>query len=274
MSVKFKWWDEYLKVKIRMHRAVAEFSPFIYILLITGAEWTVTTVPNWGFFFHGVIMFILFGHAAFLYPKDKKSSYLFMAISLVPLIRIISLYAPLSEFYFLQWFPIVAIPLFFGSVLLILFQHLNEQDIGFVLKLRQVPLQLAICFTGIPFGYIEYFILKPNPLIVELSFRSLIAPIMIMLVCTGFVEELVFRGIIQHNAIGYFNPGLGIFFTTVLFAVMHIGNLSLLDVVFVFLIGYFYAYSLRLTGSIIGVSISHGLTNIVSFLIMPLLWVI
>jgi len=59
-----------------------------------------------------------------------------------------------------------------------------------------------------------------------------------MLVYTGFLEELIFRGIIQHNAIKYFKPGIGIFFVTLLFAVMHIGNLSFLDVAFLFFIGY------------------------------------
>ena len=252
-----------------------KFLPFVYLFPIVAAELITSLVdPRWGLFFHGVIMFTLFGHAAFLYPAKKNSSYLLMSIALAPLLRIISLYAPLSEFYFLQWFPILSIPIFFSAFLLISFQHLNEHDIGLVLKLRQIPLQLAISCTGIPFGVIEYFILKPSPLIDELSFRSLLAPIIIMITCTGFTEELVFRGIIQHNAIKYFTPGIGIFFATLLFAVMHIGNLSWLDVVYVFIIGYFYAYSLRFTGSIVGISISHGLTNVVLFLLMPLLWVL
>jgi len=197
-----------------------------------------------------------------------------MSIALAPLIRIISLCAPLSRFYFLQWFLILSIPLFFAAILMISFQHLNEQDIGLVLKLRQFRLQLAIIFIGIPFGCAEYLILKPNPLILELSFRSLFAPVVIMLVCTGFTEELLFRGIIQHNAIKCFNSGLGIFFASVIFAVMHIGNFSLLDVVFVFLVGYFYGYAVKFTGSIIAVSISHGLTNVVLFLLMPVLWAV
>ena len=252
-----------------------KLSPFIYLLLITAAELITAFInPKWGLFCHGVILFTLAGHAAFLYPTEENSSYFLMSIALAPLIRIISLYAPLSKFYFLQWFLILSIPIFFAAILMILFQHLNEQDIGLVLKLKQFRLQLAIICTGIPFGFIEYFILKPNPLVVELSFRSLFAPIVIMLVCTGFTEELIFRGIIQHNAIKYFNPGLGIFFTSVLFAVMHIGNLSLLDVVFVFFIGYFYGYMVKFTGSIIAVSISHGLANIVLFLLMPVLWAV
>lgn len=257
-----------------MLRALVKFFPFIYILFIAAAELITSFLDiSCGFFCHAVIMFALVGHAVFLYPAEKNSSYLLMSIALAPLIRIISLYAPLSSFKILQWFPILSISIFLATLILIFFQHLNEQDIGLVLKLRQIPAQLAISCTGIPFGYIEYSILKHDPLVEELSFWSLITPVMIMLICTGFMEELIFRGIIQHNAIKYFsfNQGLGLFFGTLLFAVMHIGNFSLLDVVFVFLIGYFYAYAVKFTGSIIGVSISHGLTNIVLFLLMPLL---
>ncbi|MCD5401969.1 CPBP family intramembrane metalloprotease [candidate division NPL-UPA2 bacterium] len=257
--------------KSETKNALAKLSPFIYLLLITAAELLVIYNPNWGLFLHGIIMFTLFGHASFLYPDDKTSSYLFMAIALAPLIRIVSLFAPLAGFHFLYWFVVLSIPLFFASFLLISFQHLDERDVGLVLEPRQIPLQLAIVLTGIPFGYIEYFILTPHPLILDLSFRSLFVPSIIMLVCTGLMEELIFRGIIQHNAIRYFNPGIGIFFTSVLFAIMHIGNWSVLNVIFVFFLGYFWGYCMRFTGSIIGISISHGVTNILLFLIMPLL---
>ncbi|PXF51122.1 MAG: CPBP family intramembrane metalloprotease [Candidatus Methanophagaceae archaeon] len=248
---------------------------FIYLFLITAAEGiTALLKSDWGLFCHGLLLFTLLGHAAFSYPTDKNSSHLLTSLALVPLIRILTLYAPLYLFHFVQWFFLLSIPLFFASAILIFSQHLNEKDVGLVLKLRQIPSQLAISFTGVPFGVVEYLILEPGPLLEELSFRSLFAPVVIFMVCTGFIEELLFRGIIQHNATKYFSPArhTGILFTTTLFAVMHIGNLSPLDVVFVFLIGCFYAYIKEFTGSIIGVSISHGMTNVVLFLLMPLLW--
>lgn len=246
--------------------------PLSYLGLITAAELVTSLVnPNWGLLCHGVILFMLFGHAAFLFPGKKRSSYFLTSIALAPLIRIVSLYAPLSKFYFLQWFLILSIPLFVSAYLLILVQDLNERDIGLVFRVRELPLQGAIGSTGLLFGYVEYLILKPNPLVGEFSLRALIAPILIMVVYTGFMEELIFRGIIQHNALEYFNSHLGILYPTILFTVMHIGNLSLPDILLVFLIGYFYASAVRFTGSLIGVSISHGLTNILLFLLMPLL---
>ena len=249
-----------------------KFIPFIYILLIALAELLIGYYRvGEGLALHVIILFALFTHAAFLHREDKEKANLIMAMALAPLIRIVSLYAPLSTFHFVQWFMVLSFPLLCGMFLMIFFQHLPAQAVGLVFRLKQLPVQAAIASTGLLFGVVEYLILRPQPMIPELSFRSLAAPILIMLVYTGFLEELIFRGIIQHNAITYFKPGIGIFFVTLLFAVMHIGNLSFPDVVFVFFIGYFYGYAVRFTGSIIGVSISHGLTNIILFLLMPLL---
>ena len=253
----------------------SKFLPFVYILLIALAELLIGYYRvGTGLALHIIILFALFTHAAFYQRVDKEKAYLLTAIALAPLIRIVSLYAPLSSFHFVQWFMVLSFPLLCGAFLMIFFQHLPAQAVGLVFKLKQLRVQAAIASTGLLFGVGEYLILRPQPMIPELSFRSLAAPILIMLVYTGFLEELIFRGIIQHNAVTYFNPRLGIIFTAILFAVMHIGNQSLLDTVFVFFIGYFYGYAVRFTGSIIGVSISHGLTNIVLFLVMPLIWTI
>ena len=111
-----------------MLRALAKFFPFIYIPFTAAAELITFFLDiSCGFFCHAVIMFALAGHAVFLYPAEKNSSYLLMSIALAPLIRIISLYAPLSSFNFLQRFTILIIPIFFAALVLISFQHLNEQ---------------------------------------------------------------------------------------------------------------------------------------------------
>ena len=261
--------------KIRFRFQPASCQPFIYVILITLAELLIAHYhTGMGLALHTAILFALFTHAAFSHHKEKEKAHLLTVIALAPLIRIVSLYAPLSGFHFMQWFLILSIPLFSCVFATILFQHLHTHDIGLVLNFKQLHLQLAIASTGILFGTIEYLILYPQPLVSDLSFKSLAVPILIMLVCTGFLEEIIFRGIIQHNAIKYFNENTGIFFVSILFAVMHIGNLSLLDVVFVFFVGYFYGYAARFTRSIAGVSISHGLTNVILFLIMPLMWAV
>ncbi|RZB29163.1 MAG: uncharacterized protein AEth_01420 [Candidatus Argoarchaeum ethanivorans] len=261
--------------KMRSWFQPANNQPFSYIILVALAELLIAHYhTGMGLALHIITLFALFTHAAFLHHKEKERAQLLTVMAMAPLIRIASLYTPLSSFHFIHWFLILSIPLFSCAFTIILVQHLHAQDIGLVFNFRKLHIQLAIASTGILFGIIEYFILHPHPLVIDLSFRSLAAPILIMFVCTGFLEEMIFRGIIQHNAVKYFNDNIGIFFTATLFAVMHIGNLSLIDVVFVFFVGYFYGYAVKFTRSIIGVSISHGLTNIILFLIMPLVWTV
>lgn len=60
----------------------------------------------------------------------------------------------------------------------------------------------------------------------------------------------------------------GLFYITAIFAALHIGYLSVVDVVFVFGVGIF-AWAVKKTGSILGVTLSHGITNIVLYLILP-----
>jgi hypothetical protein len=62
----------------------------------------------------------------------------------------------------------------------------------------------------------------------------------------------------------------GILLVTATFAIMHIGNLVFWDVLLAFAVGGIYALVVRKTGSIYGVSVSHGLVNVILFLIAPL----
>jgi membrane protease YdiL (CAAX protease family) len=98
---------------------------------------------------------------------------------------------------------------------------------------------------------------------------SWIVPILILLTCTGFLEELLFRGLLQHTfteAVGI--PGILI--VSVFFGFLHLGN-SWIDCVLAGEIRFIYTLAIRKTGSICGVSISHGLINVMLFRVMPYL---
>jgi membrane protease YdiL (CAAX protease family) len=53
------------------------------------------------------------------------------------------------------------------------------------------------------------------------------------------------------------------------FGVLHVGYQSLVDVIFVTGVGLLFGWIVLRTRSIIGVTLAHGLTNIMLFLIMP-----
>jgi hypothetical protein len=63
----------------------------------------------------------------------------------------------------------------------------------------------------------------------------------------------------------------GLFYVAALFSVLHFGYRSFIDVIFVFGVGIVFGLLVQRTGSIIGVSLAHGLTNIALYLIFPLL---
>ena len=104
----------------------------------------------------------------------------------------------------------------------------------------------------------------------EFSFEAIWLPALILIVFTGVLEEIIFRGIIQQASLATYGR-FGIFFVAVLFAILHIGWGSLLDVVFVFGVALVFGIVTQRTGSLLGVTISHSLTNICLFLIFPFL---
>jgi len=68
---------------------------------------------------------------------------------------------------------------------------------------------------------------------------------------------------------GNFLGRSGLLYVSLIFAILHIGYRSAADFLFVLAIALLYGWVVRRTGSIIGVSVSHGITNITLFLVIP-----
>ena len=110
--------------------------------------------------------------------------------------------------------------------------------------------------------------MKPEPIIDTLSWQQVWLPALIFLVCIGFVEEFIFRGVLQKTGMEAFG-WRGIIYTSLLFAVLHMGFLSWVDVVFVFIIAMLFGWVVNKTGSLFGVTLTHGITNIMLYLVVP-----
>ena len=122
-----------------------------------------------------------------------------------------------------------------------------------------------------PLGFIEYTILRPQSLLPGDNIRLLLLAGFILLVFTGFAEEIIFRGVMLRAADDYLEKTHSLIFVGFIFAVLHIIHFSFLDVVFVFGVAVLFTFFVRRTGSLLGVSIAHGITNIMLYLIWPLL---
>ena len=243
------------------------FIALAYLAAIAVAEIVVTFAqPRVGVVAHGLLLLLILVHAARVESQVERA--FLVSLAFAPLIRLLSLSLPLAELPIMYWYLITSIPLFAAALIAAPTLGFAWKDLG--LNLRRWGLQLAIGLSGLAFGILEYYILRPDPLVATLTWRSFWLPALILLVSTGLLEEMIFRGLLQRTSIDLLSLW-GIGYVAVLFAVLHIGYRSLLDVVFVLAVGLFFGWIVHRTRSLLGVTLSHGLTNIVLFLVMPFL---
>jgi membrane protease YdiL (CAAX protease family) len=179
---------------------------------------------------------------------------------------------PLADLPKIWWYPIIYLPLLVVAVVLMRIIDYGPREVG--ISAGFLPVQLAVGLTGVGFGIIEYLILRPEPFVSELTWQLAWWPALIVFLSTGFVEEFIFRGVLQRSAVEAFG-GRGIVYVSLIFAALHVGwieannVISWADVALVFAIALFFGWVVNKTGSLLGVALSHGITNVVLFIVAP-----
>ena len=239
---------------------------WLYFIAITAAELLTVLVEIWaGLACHALILVAFIIQPVFIAEPQRRD--LILGLSLIPLIRIISLSLPLIQLPQILWYPLIYIPLLAATIVVMRTVGLKPGQIGLIKN--GLPLQIfGGIITGLAFGILEYLVLRPEPLITSLTLELVWLPAIIIITTTGLVEELIFRGVLQKLA----EPAMGIWgliYISLIFAVLHVGFLSILDVILVLFIALFFAAIVKRTQSLIGVIVSHGITNTVLFLVAP-----
>lgn len=242
---------------------------FIYLALIAAAEGLSSNFfeVRSGLIFHSIILVGLILHSALIHDQSEQRLYLTLAFA--PLIRLVSLSIPLKNIPMMYWYFLVGAPIFISIILVSRYTGYNLKQIGF--NLHGWPGQILFGFVGIGLGYFEYVILRPAPLIKELTWSEIWLPALILVIFTGLLEEVIFRGLMQQAFSRLLGRWNGLVYVSALFAVMHVGYKSLGDVAFVFGVAMLFGLLVSYTGSILGATIAHGLTNITLFLVFPFL---
>jgi len=225
---------------------------------------TTYVEPRLGLAIHALVLVGLLVRFARVHRPRQRA--LLLCLAFAPMIRILSLSLPLIQFPVLYWYLITSVPLFAGAFAAAPTLGYSWPKLG--LTLRGWPLQLVIGLSGLAFGAVEYLILRPEPLAPTLTLAAVWQPALILFVCTGLLEEIIFRGLLQRSA-GDALGRWGMPYVAALFAVLHLGYQSALDVVFVLGVGLFFGWAVQRTGSLLGVTLAHGATNILLFLVMP-----
>lgn len=244
------------------------FSPqifWLYLLLVMLAEMLTSIVsPTAGLIAHILLMAGLLVHGGI--GRTESERRLALSLSLAPMIRLLSLSLPLINFPQQAWFPLVSVPLLVATWTIVRQSGISRKALG--LRVGNPLVQLSIAGLGLGLGVTEYAILRPQPLVAELDWTALIVAALSLAIFTGLNEEIIFRGLMQSSSITVLGKS-GLLYVALLFGVLHIGYLSVLDVVFVTSVGVLFGYIVRWTGSILGVTLAHGATNITLFLVMP-----
>lgn len=237
----------------------------LYLVVITGAE-VVTNLVSLlgGIICHTFILVALIVHSSLI--TDSPNYKLLLALCLAPLTRILSLSMPLAQFPPIYWYIIIYPVLFLAGWMTMRRINFTAREIG--LTVRRPYLQLVVALSGGALGILEYSILRPEPLIPELTWGGVLLSIFIMVVGTGFVEEFIFRGVAQRASIEVLGRW-GIPYIAFIFAILHLIHQSPIDIVFVFAVGLFFGWVVNKTGSLLGVTLAHGITNVLLYVIFP-----
>lgn len=241
------------------------FPPLLYLQLLTLAELLTTLVePVSGLTLHGIVLVALIMHGAL--EQNIHHRRFLLTISLGPLIRLLSLSLPLAGRPLVDWYFGVGALLFVGAIVTTRLIDFDFRRIGF--RWGKPFNQIMFGFIGIGLGWLEYVILRPEPLVEEFTLEAIWLPALILTVFTGLLEEMIFRGLIQEASLASYGR-FGITYGALLFAVLHVGYGSFFDVVFVFAVAMLFGIYVQKTGSIFGVTLAHSWTNITLFLVFP-----
>lgn len=238
----------------------------LYVISLVFAEIAMNTIQTrWSLIFLIVIITSLIILSSL--SVSTKFSHLLQALILIPLLRIMSLSISVTEIGPLYWLALIILPLSISCIFLMRGQHLSITDVG--LNLKKLPLQLLIIWGGLAIGFIEYLILEPAAITANLEIYNLILSVIVLL-SAGFILELIFRGIIQPKTDNLMGKLWGLLFVSILFTSQYINWNSVPYIGFVFGVSIIYGYIFQKTDSILGISVSHGLANVMLFIILPL----
>lgn len=147
-------------------------------------------------------------------------------------------------------------------------RNLSFESLGFVRK-KAVRDSLIGLISGVFLGAIEYFILRPAAATPSFSFEYLLQTTVYMFFFVGLGEEVLFRALIQNSVVKMVGILPGIFWSGVIFGVMHTVWRSVPELFFTFAAGIIFGIFYNRTGSLVGPVVLHGINNVMLLAIMP-----
>ena len=237
---------------------------------------------------HLTLLFVLVLHSSLAPVRDRP---LLLALTLAPLLPVVALALPLAGRPALAGLLFPALPVLVGAVAVARRLGLSRSDLG--LRPGALPQQVAVGLTGIPLAAAVYAAFRPPALATASAAGGVWLPLVGVLLVTGFLEEFVFRGVMQAPARRRLGAA-GLVLVSAVCAVLTSGAVPAVAARFAagaggggvsweawavllaplalsFAVSLLFAAVVARTGSLLGAAIAHGLANAGAFLLIPLL---
>jgi hypothetical protein len=217
-----------------------------------------------GLVLHALLLVVLTLHSGL--GRSDESRKLSLALTLVPLIRLLALSLPMMKLPLATWYPLIALPMLVATWLVVQQSGLPHHRVG--LHSTRKVFHVMMMSGGLGLGALKYVVFYPVTLVEPFTGSDLAWLSLLLIFLAGFTEELIFRGLLQATAL----PVMGrwaLLYSAAVFAVLHIGYLSIPVVVFAFFIGLLFAQIVRWSGSILGVALLHSTIDLTQVMVLP-----
>jgi membrane protease YdiL (CAAX protease family) len=200
--------------------------------------------------------------------NDAGKQYLLRAFILLSMLRILNLSMPVFFEMTLYSYVFIYTPLLIPIYVMMKGQEIDMGSLGMRGAINYYYLPLAL-FVSLIIALGEFMIIEPGYLIPDLSVFNLLKLSLVMVIFVGFIEEIIFRAILQTKLEEMIGNYRGLFLASILFGVMHSGYGTPYEMLFTAFAGLMIGYMYQRSRSLFFVSITHGFVNVFLFGVLP-----
>lgn len=242
----------------------------LYIVALTVAELAGALVdPLWGVTAH----LALFASVVFSSTRVASNPMLMLTagLTIAPIIRVTTLSIPASYMdqdlrLIVSGVPVALLAIALGFAL-----KCTRRDIGLTLpRARYLPVVVMLVAAGAGLGYLVHEMMVDSTLSATIESTNVVLAIVGLVLVTGVLEEVLFRGILLAVAVRATGLRNGVLFSSIVYGVMHIGQLSLPLVGLMVLAGIVFGLVTCWTRSLIAPVLAHSAASVVAFVIVPM----
>lgn len=214
-----------------------------------------------------ILYFLLLASLLILAASDQSLSPYLLSMASVPTMRLINFGLPFTHGS--MYFQYLAIAICMSTYIILIMRSPEFEHFRLWRKPKNWLIQIVVILSGSVIGYAAYLIVPPSVSIQNQPVGALIFSSVILIGSLGFVEEIVFRGILLDGATQQLDEFSSVIYVSILYAVLSMQAGQLLLVGFVFIVSIYYALVVRRANSLYGVIGAHSIAAVVYYVLGP-----